>query len=346
MRTAAWLAGLSFVLFLSPVPDVMAQVSPPAYAGKTLTILVGSSPGGYYDIAGRTVARHLGDFIDGHPSIVVQNDPVAGGLGLGNRLAHTVPRDGSVIAVFNRALPQLAIAGDRNAQFDPLALTWLGSLSSYRDDAYVLVLRDQQPVRTISQANQLPRPLHLGGTRAGATNVLFALIAHDMLGINVDLVRGFPGASEIWLAMDGGEIDGQIADISAILVGRPNLWRGGKLHPLVSFGRTQRLADFPDVPIARELVHAPDQLALLDFSEMPFFIALPFAAPPGLPPEREKILREAFMKMAQDEKFRADMLQAGILTSPIDGDAVRRVIERATLAPTDVRARFLKLLTD
>jgi tripartite-type tricarboxylate transporter receptor subunit TctC len=335
-------AGLVFAVMAC----VGAHAEQPFYAGKTLTVVVGSSAGGYYDIAGRTVARHIGRFLDGNPNTVVQNDPVAGGLGLGNRLAHTMARDGTQIAVFNRALPQLALAGDKNAQFDPLTFNWLGSLSSYEDDAYLMVLRDTQPARTIADINRQPHPVHLAGTRAGATNIIFALIAHDMLGINVDLVRGFPGAAEIWLAMDRGEMDGQIADVSAIRVGRPQQWDQGLLHPIVAFGRTVRLQSHPDVPIARELVKNKDDLALLEFAEMPFFMALPFAAPPGLPPGRAAELRKAFMKMATDEAFRADMLKAGISTSPIDGHAVHDLIARTSATPEPVRQRFLKLLTD
>ena len=343
MGRATRLAGI-FALLMFAAGSALAQQ--PFYAGKTLTIVAGTSPGGYYDIAARTVARHLPRFIEGHPSISVQNDPVGGGLGLGNRLAHTMPRDGTFIAVFNRALPQLALAGDKNAQFEPLDVTWLGSLSSYKDDAYLMVLREGHPAKTIAEVNAQPRPVHLAGTRAGATNIVFALVAQDMLKMKVDLIRGFPGAAEIWLGMERGEIDGQIADISAILVGRPDLWKAGRLNPIVAFGRTERLPDYPNVPIAREFVKDRDDLALLEFAEMPFFMALPFAAPPGLPPDRAKVLKEAFMKMAFDPEFRADMLKAGILTSPIDGEAVRNIVVRAAETPMTVRQRFLKLLND
>lgn len=318
----------------------------PFYAGKTIAVQVGSSPGGYYDIAGRTVARHFGRFLPGAPQLVVQNVPGAGGLALGNRLANTVARDGLTIVAMNRALAQLALVGDPNAQFDPLALTWLGSLSSYEEDAYLMVVRDGHPARRMDDINRQAQPIKLGGTRAGATNIVFALMAHDLLKLKVDLVRGYPGAAEIWLAMERGELDGQFVDISAILVGRPQLWKEGKLHPLVAFGRTKRLPDYPDVPIARELVKDPNDMALLEFAELPFFMALPFAAPPQLPPEREKTLREGFMKMAWDKDFRDEMLKVGIMTSPIDGPAVRELVERAAKTPADIRARFAKILAN
>jgi tripartite-type tricarboxylate transporter receptor subunit TctC len=190
------------------------------------------------------------------------------------------------------------------------------------------------------------RALYLGGTRAGSTNITFALIARDMLKMHIEGVRGFPGANEIWLAMERGEVDGQMLDISAIMVGRPQLWAEKKLRPLVAFGRTERLKDFPDLPIARELVGNPADLALLEFAELPFFMALPFVAPPELPTARTKTLTNSFMAMARDEAFRADMLKVGIMTSPIDGNAVRALVEKAARTPVEVRRRFAALLSE
>jgi tripartite-type tricarboxylate transporter receptor subunit TctC len=343
MKLTSLIAGAAMAMLASF--SVQAQDSA-FYAGKTIAVQVGSSPGGYYDIAGRTVARHLGKFIPGAPQLVVQNIPGAGGLALGNRLANTVARDGLTIVAMNRALAQLALVGDPNAQFDPLALTWLGSLSSYEDDAYLMAIRDGHPARRMEDINKQPQPIKLGGTRSGATNIVFALMSRDLLGLKVDLVRGYPGAAEIWLAMERGELDGQFVDISAILVGRPQLWKEGKLHPLVAFGRTTRLPDHPNVPIARELVKDKADLALLEFAELPFFMALPFAAPPQLPADREKALSEGFMNMARDKTFRDEMLKVGIMTSPIDGPAVRELIQRAAKTPQDIRSRFAKILAN
>ena len=318
----------------------------PYYAGKTVTLVVGASPGGYYDIAGRTISRHLGKYIPGHPNVIVQNLPGASGLASVNKLGTTAERDGRSILVMSRALPQLALAGDPNANFDPLAFTWLGSLSSYRDDAYLMTINADHPAKSIADLGPKAKTLHLGGTSGGSTNIIFALMARDMLKLNVGITKGYPGAAQIWIAMERGEVDGQFVDISAIMVGRPTLWKEGKLRPLMGFGRTERHPDFPNMPIARELVTNPADLALLEFAELPFFMALPLVAAPGIPEDRARTLREAFMAMALDTTFRADMLKAGIMTSPIDGAAVHGLIARAAKAPDDVRARFRKLLAD
>src|SRR5205823_2768163 len=134
--------------------------------------------------------------------------------------------------------------------------------------------------------------------------------------------------------------------ISAILVGRPKLWEEKKLRPLLAFGRTQRHSDFPNVPIARELIADPGDLALIEFAELPFFMALPFVAPPAIPEDRAAILKGAFMAMARNDAFRADMKKVGIMTSPIDGNAVRALIEKAAGTAAGTRARFAKLLVE
>ncbi len=323
-----------------------AQAPTSYYAGKTVNLVVGSTPGGYYDVAGRVIARHLGQYIPGKPNVVVQNQPGAAGLASLNKLGNVSDRDGRTILVMSRALPQLAFVGDPNAAFDPLALTWLGSLSSYKDDAYLVIVNSRHPAKSLKDLPSLRKPVYLGGTTEGATNVIFAVIARDMLKLNVAVARGYPGAAQIWLAMERDEVDGQIVDISAIMVGRPQLWAEGKLRPLLAFGRTARHPDFPDVPIGRELVANPDDLALLDFAELPFFMALPLVAPPEIPEDRARMLKQAFMAMATDAAFRAEMKKVGIMTSPIDGAAVHALLERASKTPEAVRARFRKLMAE
>jgi tripartite-type tricarboxylate transporter receptor subunit TctC len=320
-----------------------AAQTPDFYKGKTLQIIVPFSAGGYYDLSTRVLARFLPDAIPGHPNVVVQNQPGGGGLTAANRLANTIEKDGLTIATFSRGVPQLAMVGDPNVAFDPKTITWLGSLSDYSQDAYLLLVRADSPFRTVEDVRQ--KIVHLGGVGAGSTNTTFALLARDVLKTKIDLVRGFPGASDIWLSMDRGEVDGQMIDVSAILAARADQWKAGKYRPLVQFGRTTRLPSLPDVPTARELVTDPDDKALLEFAEIPFFMALPFGAPPNIPADRAQILREAFMKVAQDKAFQVELAKVGILADPVDHTAIEKVVDRGMAMPKSVRDRFGKLLT-
>ena len=171
------------VLFLglAVASPATAQSVEQFYKGRTVTLIVGFAPGGINDIAGRLVGRHLGRFIPGAPTVVVQNLPGAGGLVTANRLSNVAERDGSVIAGLGRAVPQLAIQGYPNANFDPLKFTWLGSLSSYADDAYLMLVNARHPAQKRRRPGQAPpfdQARHRPGRREQSR-----LLAHRQGGV-------------------------------------------------------------------------------------------------------------------------------------------------------------------
>ena len=314
------------------------------YKGRQITMIVGAAPGGINDITARFVARHLGQYIPGNPSIVVQNQPGAGGIASANRLANVFERDGSVIAKLERAVPMLAIQGDPNVNFDPLKLTWLGSLSSYARDAYLMLVMAANPVTSVYELKQPGKSITLGGDNAASSNLIFAAIARDILGLNIKVVRGYTGAAPMFLAMQSGELDGQIIGYSSVRTGQRDLWSHNAFRPLLQFGRASRLADFPDVPTGHELTKDPAALALIDFAELQFVISLPFAAPPGVPADRATALQTAFMAMCKDPAVLDDADKLGIEMSPIDGDTVLKSIAQAAATPRDVITRYNALL--
>lgn len=306
------------------------------YKGRTITLFVPTSPGGINDISARLAARHIGRFLPGAPNVVVQNIPGGGGLVAANRLYNTAERDGSVISIIQRGAMQLAIQGHANAKFDPMKFTWLGSLSSYEDDAYLLLVNASHPARTAADLKKGGAVVRLGGDQPGSTNLTFAIIAKTVLGLNIEVVRGYPGAAPMFLAMQRGEIDGQVIGLQAVRAGQPNLWDEKKLRPLIQFGRVKRLAAMPDVPTGRELAPDARMLSLIEFAELPFFMALPFLAPPDIPADRAGALQTAFMEMTRDRDFRADAEKMKVELSPIDGDAVKTLVEKSATTPKDV----------
>ena len=306
-------------------------------------MLVGFAPGGINDISARFVGKHLGRFIPGNPTIVVQYMPGAGGLGTANRIYNVAEKDGSVIAGLGRSVPQLAIQGAPNVSFDPQKFTWLGSLSSYGNDAYLLTLIARHPAKTIDDVNKPGMAVNLGADRAGATNLSFALIAKEVLSLHVNLVRGYHGAAPMFLAMQRNEVDGQVIGLSSIMAGQRALWDGKELRPLLQFGRLTRLPELPDVPTGRELAKDDKAKALLDFAEMPFFMALPFVAPPGVPPDRAKALQAAFMAMCRDPSFVEEAKKLGLDISPIDGE---KIAEPARPRRRDAEGRDRSLQRD
>jgi tripartite-type tricarboxylate transporter receptor subunit TctC len=345
LRARGWLLAM-LAVYASAIsaPPAAAQTVEQFYKGRTITLFVASAPGGINDLTARLIAKHMPTFIAGKPTIVVQNLTGANGLALANRLAFNAEKDGTVIAILERATPQLAVQGDPNVRFDPLKLTWLGSVSSYANDAYLLQVNARFPAKTVADLRQGSALARLGTTGAGATNLIFSIIAKDVLGLNVTIVRGYPGAAAVFLAQQRGEVDGQINGLSALKAGQMSLWQAGAFRPLVAFSRTTRLPELADVPTARELTQDPKALALIGFAEAPFFIALPIAAPPDLPPERAKALQAAFTEMSKDPAFVADAEKLGLDVSPIDGDAVVKVITQMAATPKDVIAQFKEMI--
>jgi len=328
------------ILVLALAQPAAAQSVEQFYKGRSITMLVGTAPGGINDISARLVARHLGRFIPGNPTFVVQTNPGAGGLVTANRLYHNAEKDGTVIAKIERAVPQLQIQGDRNANFDPLKFTWLGSLSSYADDAYLMLVMATNPVQSVYDLKKPGVSVTLGADNSASSNLIFALISRDILGLNIKIVRGYHGAAPMFLAAQRGELDGQMVGLSSVRTGQKDLWGKKAFRPLMHYGRTTRLPEFPDIPSGRELTADRNALALIEFAELPFFMSLPFAAPPGLPPERAKALRTAFAEMYKDETFVAEAKKLGFDVSPIDGDAVMKMIARSAATPRDVIDRY------
>jgi tripartite-type tricarboxylate transporter receptor subunit TctC len=326
------------------VQPAAAQTVEQFYKGRTITLLVGLAPGGIYDISARLVSRHLPRFIPGQPTIIVQNLPSAGGLTIANRFAtSTADRDGTVLAVLERSIPQLAIEGDVHAKFDPQTFTWLGSISSYADDAYLLLVNASHPAATVDDLRRTGAKAVLGGGNAGSSNRHFAIIAKEVLRLNIDVVRGYPGAAPIFLAMQRDEVDGQVIGFASLKTGQRGLWDGKQVRPLVQFGRVTRLPELAHIPTGRELAPDDDARALIEFAELPFFMAMPFTAPPGIPSDRAAALRVAFMEMVKDEAFVAEAHKLGLEISPIDSNAIRQLLSRAAATPKPVIERYKAL---
>jgi hypothetical protein len=131
-----------------------------------------------------------------------------------------------------------------------------------------------------------------------------------------------------------------VISLSSIKAAQRDLWNRKQLHPVIQFGRESRLAELADVPTGRELVADPAARALLEFAELPFFMALPFVAPPGIPADRAAALKSAFLQMCKDGQFLDEANKLGLDISPIDGEGIVTLLNRSATTPRDVIARY------
>lgn len=341
-RWAAVVAAVAMVLTTAAQANGLADF----YKGKQITLIVGYGAGGGYDLYARVLARYLGKYIPGHPDVVVQNMPGAGSMRAADYLYVSAPKDGTVIGSFGRDIPLIGILGGNPAvKYNALKYTWLGSPSSYANDAYLLWVRDDAPDKTIADA-QRPGgpPLVLGGTGEGSTGNDITILVRDALKLNIKLVPGYPGSNAESLAVDRKELDGHFMGLSATYTERPNwLKPGSGMHVLLQFARKTRHPLFPNVPTAEELAKTPHALALIKLAEIPFTLSRPFVAPPGLPADRAKALEKAFLDVQKDPEYLAYAHKLKIDISPIGGAKVVALLKHVSEAPPDLLAYLRNL---
>lgn len=341
MKFSRFIGGLAIAAVLSLGITGQAQAQDDSYEGQTITILVGLAPGGIYDISARLVARHMGRFIKGNPDIIVMNQPGGGGLLVANQMYSTdIGDDGTTIAVVQRSIPLLPLQGAVGADFDPTKYSWIGSLSAYQDDAYLVLINADNPAQTAQDLISGDKTATFGVGNVGASSRVFTSLAREVLGMHIEGVAGYQGAAPIFLAMEQGEVDGQTVDLSAILTQQRNKWDNGDLRPLVQFGRRERAASLPDVPTARELAPDDEALAIIDFAEIPFFMSTPFVASPRIPEGRKKILETAFLEMASDPEFLDEAKKIGLEINAIGGADILALLDRAAQTPPAVIERY------
>jgi tripartite-type tricarboxylate transporter receptor subunit TctC len=342
------LAAVAAVLVLAGAP-AQADAVADFYKGKVVSLVVGYGSGGGYDVYGRLVAAHLGKYIPGNPTIVVQNMPGAGSLRSVNYLYNTAPKDGTIIATFARDMPLLGLIGNNpNVRFDPRKLTWLGSSSSYADDAYLLMTRKDAAVKSIADARAPGGPqLVLGGTAEGTTGNDISTVLRDALALNIRIIVGYPDSNALFLAADRKETDGRFVGLSAVASSHPEWLRPDSgMQVLLQFARVTRHPQFSAVPTARELATNDRARALIELAELPYRLSRPFAAPPGLPGDRAKALQAAFLAVHQDPDYLDQAQRLKVDVSPIGGEEVLRAIDGIAGAPPDLLDYMKKLLSE
>ncbi|MGZ3309961.1 MAG: Bug family tripartite tricarboxylate transporter substrate binding protein [Xanthobacteraceae bacterium] len=345
---ARWTAAMAIAAVFAVAPahaDAVADF----YRGKQIDLIIGYGPSGGYDVYARLLARHFGKFIPGNPSVVAQNMPGGGSLRAVNYLYNLAPRDGTVIGTFSRNMPLIGLlGGNPNVQFKPRKLTWIGSSSSFVNDAYILIVRKDAPVKSIEEARRPDLPaLVLGGNAESATGNDVPIILRDTIGLHVKQVVGYPDSSAIFLAIERGEVHGRTVDLSSVKSMKPEwLKPDSGFRVLVQFARTTRHPDFPDVPTARELARSEAARALIELAELPYTLSRPFAAPPDIPADRANALQRAFLAVHSDPHYLEDAARFRVDVSPIAGTEVLQAIDRIAGAPSELLEYVRKLLAE
>jgi tripartite-type tricarboxylate transporter receptor subunit TctC len=292
------------------------------YSGKTVQVLIGFSPGGGYDTYARTLARYMGRHIPGNPKLVPQNMPGAGSLKVVNYLANVAPKDGTALAHFAPGIMFEPLIGHTDGvQFEATKFTWLGSASR---EASVCAFMASAGIK--SWADMRTKSMIIGASGGGAESDVFPTVLRNMFHLPLKIVTGYPGGTEITLAMERHEVDGRCGWSWTSLLSRNKAMLDSHQLDVVLQIALEKTKDLPDVPLIVDVADTPDQKAALKLIVARQSIARPFAAPPGVPEERARALREAFAATMRDPDFIAEAKGQSLDVDPVGGGEVAALI--------------------
>jgi tripartite-type tricarboxylate transporter receptor subunit TctC len=307
------------------------------YAGKAITLVVGAGVGGGYDLQARLTARHLGKHIPGHPTIIVQNMPAAGGIAATNYLYSTAPKDGTMIALVQRGMLLAKLTYPGGTRFEIGKFHWLSSLNS--EIAVTLVWNASAPHRATKDLFE--KELIVGGI-VGVDPETTPKLFNSLIGTKFKVVTGYNSTAQIALAMERGEVQG-IADWSwsSIKSVRP-YWIAEKKVTALLQGALKREPELGALPSALDFVKSDDDRKVLELHFTQKLAARPIIAPPEVPADRVALLRAAFAELAKDKEFLADAEKSKQEIDLVPGEDVTKVVELIESTPPGIADRYAK----
>ncbi len=305
------------------------------YAGKQLTMLVGSGTGGGYDNYARLFQRHLAKHIPGAPNIIVQNVPAAGSLVAMNTLANSAPRDGLTIGAVQTHIgvePLMGVTGPTaNAKYDARQMNWLFSASK---EVPVVVAWHTAPIKSFKDLTE--REMLVGSSGVATSDGVYPRVMNALLDTKFKIIDGYKDNPQLLLATETGEIMGRAGwFVSSLMSTQASEVAQGKQKVIVQVA-LEKHPQFPDVPLIGDFVKDPVRLEQLRFALSWLPMGRPYVAPPGIPADRVKILRDAFANAAKDPELLAEAAKMNLEISPLTGEQVQDLIVKLYATPETV----------
>jgi len=334
LKTIATAAAL--VMSLGIAQPAVAQAPADFFKGKTLTIYVGLSAGGGYDMNARLVSRHIGKYIPGNPTVVVRNMPGAGGLVMTNHVSNVTPRDGLHLGAPQRGVPFEPLLGqDSKAKFDPRTLNWIGSVNS---DTSIALVHKRTGIKTWQDLRN--RDTIIAGTGVGTESVVVPYVLRNLMGLKFKVIAGFPGGSEMNLSMARGEVDGRGTFSWTSLKPNYKEWvESGDYVMLFQMG-LRKHKDLPDVPLVIDLADSDDLKRLLKIQFTAFELGRPIFAAEGVPADRIAALRKAFDESMKDKDLMVEAEKSDQEVNPMSGAEMQEIFKEIYETPKDLVARL------
>lgn len=311
------------------------------YQGKRITLVIGTGPGGDYDLHGRLLSRHFPRHIPGQPGILIQNMPGAGSVVAANHVFRLAPQDGTVIANILNTVPLGTVLGTVKPQFDPSELQWIGNM---RHEVSVVVIRRAASVKTIEDARKTG--IVMGATAPSALNAIHTRAMNNILGTKFRVVTGYKETAAIELAIERGEVDGSAG----------GTWYGekdpyfervqtGEIRILAQVG-LHRAPDLANVPLLTDFARNDEEKQLLELFSSPAAVGKPTVVGPQVPAARVRELRAAYDATMTDREFLNDAEKLGIPISPVSGESLDTLAKDIFMTPDRLAQRARKAVGD
>jgi tripartite-type tricarboxylate transporter receptor subunit TctC len=308
------------------------------YRGRNVEIVVGTGPGGGYDLNARLVSRHIGRFTPGAPRVIVTNMMGAGGISAANFLFNVSARDGAVMGTFSNALLTAPLISSGSIKFETRKFNFIGSVS--REDGICVTSKESG---VSSWEDLLKREVVIGTTAPGTTTHMYPALLRNLFGAKFRIVAGYPDGSSVVLALERGESQAICQTFSSLNAQHPEWLPERKVYPIVALG----LAPNPrikDAPLVMDLARTDEERLKLKVLLAPTAAGRPFLTPPGAPIERVAALRKAFDAMVADADFRAEATKLRVEVDPMGGEAIHALLDEIYSSPQETIASVRRLM--
>ncbi len=334
-------AALAAFLALTAAPARAQDAVASFYKGRQVTVVIPSSAGGGYDLYGRLVARHIGRHLPGAPNVVASNMAGAAGVVAAQYIYAAGAKDGTALGlVYPNAIME-PLTGDRgNVRYDSRRFNFIGSANA---EVFICYVATKSPVKGF--ADVFEREVILGASGAGAPSSEYTAMYNNLLGAKIKVVAGYPGITEIGLAIEKGEIHGTCGSSWATMTtGRPH-WLADNIMRVIA---QENLKPHPDIeklgaPLTLTFAKTPEQRRVMEFVYAQADFGRPFLMAPETPKDRVEAMRKAFSDMLADREFLDDAARQKMeIVNPMDGATLQTTIDRLMATPPDVVERVKK----
>jgi len=313
------------------------------YRGKSVRIIVGFSPGGGYDQYSRLIARHIGKYIPGNPSVIVENMAGAGSIIAANHVFNAAPKDATVIGNISGPIILEQLFGNPAIQFDMAKYRYLAVPVS---ESYLMVVTRKPGVRKLEEViGPKGKPVVFGGI-PGSTVEHAAVLVRDILGANIKLVLGYKGTADVRMAIEGGEVEGFFNTWTSLKITSFDKVKNGEWLVLAQLTE-KPLKDLviPNVPTIPHIAKTNEQRLLLKFgASTPNDFGKVYVLPPGAPPDRAAALEAAFTKVFTDRELLADAEKGKLEIEPLFGEEIHKLVTEFLGMSPDLKGKLQSAL--